>query len=108
MYLIINNEKINIKVAKTWYQKLKGLTYKNKITSGLIIPNCISIHTFGMLQNIDLVFFNEKNVILYIFANIPPHKIIQVKEDINKTSVLELPKNTSLNFRIGDVLNFEK
>lgn len=107
MNLIINNKKIPIKYAKTWNDKLRGLMFLKKINYGLLIPQCISIHTFGMKDNIDLIFLNEKKAVMYIFQNLKANKIIQVNEDINKTSALELPKNTSLNLKIGDILTFE-
>ncbi len=107
MYLILNNQKILIKIANTWYKKIKGLSFKKNINYGLYIPNCISIHTLYMQDNIDILFLNDHNVILYIYQNIPRGKIVMVDEDMKKTSVLELPKNTSKNLRIGDVLTFE-
>lgn len=107
MNLVLGNQKIPIKVAHSWYAKIKGLSFKKNINYGLYIPNCISIHTIYMQDNIDILFLNEKNVILYIYQNIPKGKIVMVDEDIKKTSVLELPKNTSMNLRIGDVLTFE-
>ena len=107
MYLFINNERININVAYSWKQKTQGLMFKKNIREGLLIPNCISVHTYFMKDNIDILFLNEKLAIEYIYQNIPKNKIIAVNEVINKTSVLELPKNTSKSLRIGDVLTFE-
>lgn len=107
MFIVLNNQKIPVKIAYSWNQKIKGFMFKDQITYGLLIPNCISVHTYFMKSNIDLIFLNDNCVIEYIYQNIPPNKIIMVNEDINKTSVLELPKNASLNLRIGDVLTFE-
>ena len=106
MYTIIDNKKIDIKVAVTKYEKIKGLMFKNNIKYGLFIPNCVSVHTFFMQDNIDILVLNENNEILYKFQNMSKNKIIEVKEDINKTSILELPKNTSNNVFIGDKINF--
>lgn len=107
IYLKINDNELPIYIAKTWKEKYKGLMHQKNINYGLIIPNCISIHTYFMLENIDIIFFNEFGTILYIYQNISPNKVIQINEDIRKTSVLELPKNTSKNFKIGDTLSFE-
>ena len=106
MYTFIDNRKIYIKVAKTKYEKLKGLMFKSNIKYGLFIPNCVSVHTFFMQDNIDILVLNDNNEILYKFQNMSKNKIIEVKEDINKTSILELPKNTSNNIFIGDKINF--
>ena len=107
MFIVLNNQKIPIKIAYSWQQKVKGLMFRPKIDFGLLIPNCISVHTYFLKENIDLIFLNENCVVEYIYQNIPPKKIVMIDEDINKTSVLELPKNASLNMRIGDVLTFE-
>ena len=107
IYLNINNEKIPIFIAQTWNQKLKGLTLKRKINFGLIIPNCISVHTFFMYDNIDIIFFDQFKTILYIYQNVFPNKMVGIDENIKKTSVLELPKNTSKNLKIGEKLTFE-
>lgn len=107
MYIILNKEKIVVKKAIDWKEKIKGLTFKSNIDYGLLIPNCNHIHTFFMKDYIDVLFLNEKNVVIYKYQNMPHNRTFKVYEDINKTSVLELPKNTSQKVRIGDVLVFE-
>lgn len=107
MYIIIDNRKIKVVVANTLLKKLKGLTNKKNIKKGLLIPKANHIHTFFMLDNIDVLFINNKNAVIYKYQNMPPRRTFKVFEDITKTSVLELPKNTSQNIRIGDVLSFE-
>lgn len=107
MYIIINKEKINVKKAITMKDKIQGLMFKNNINYGLFIPNCNHIHTFFMKDNIDVLFLNQKNVVIYKYQNMPKNRTFKVYEDINKTSVLELPKNTSQKVRIGDILVFE-
>ena len=107
MYIILNNKKINIKIAKTIKQKLQGLQHKKDITYGLLIPNCNHIHTFFVNDNIDILFLDNRNSIIYKYQNMPPFRTIKLYEDNKKTSVLELPKNTSNSLKIGDVLTFE-
>ena len=107
LFLEINNTKIPITIADTWSLKLKGLTFKNNINYGLIIPECISVHTFFMNDNIDIIFFDAYQTILFIYQNVPANKIVAIEENIKKTSVLELPKNTSKNLKIGDKLTFK-
>lgn len=107
MYIKLNKEKIEVKKAITIKDKITGLSFKKNIDHGLLIPNCNHIHTFFMLDNIDVLFLNNKNSVIYKYENMPKNRTFKVYEDINKTSVLELPKNTSKNIRIGDVLVFE-
>ena len=107
MILNINNNKIKIEIADTYYKKIKGLQNKTNINYGLFIPNTNHIHTFFMKENIDVIFLNNKNVVIYKYENMPPFRTFKVYEDIKTTSVLELPKNTSCSLKIGDILTFE-
>lgn len=107
MYLILNNNKIPIKKALSFKEKLTGLSLKENINYGLYIPNCNHIHTFFMYEDIDVLYLNENNMIIYKYMAMPPKRTFKVYEDINKTSVLELPKYTSKNLKIGDTLVFE-
>lgn len=108
MYLTLNNQKINIKIAQTWSEKIKGLSFKKNITTGLYIPNCNHIQTYFMKEEIDVLFLDNRNSVLYKYENMPPKRDFKVYEDIKKTNVLELPKNTSKNIHIGEILFFER
>lgn len=107
MHIILDKQKIEIKIAKTLKEKMNGLMFKKNIDYGLLIPNCNHIHTFFMKDNIDVLFLDERNSVIYKYQNMPINRTFKVYEDINKTSVLELPKNTSHKVRIGDILTFE-
>lgn len=107
MYIMLNNKKIPIKVANTFKEKLTGLSLKENINYGLLIPNCNSIHTFFMYENIDVLFLNQNNMIMYKYQEMAPKRTFRVYESQNKTSVLELPQNTSKDLKIGDILTFE-
>ena len=107
MYLTIGSENIEVKVTKTFKEKLTGLSFQKNINHGILIPNCNHIHTFFMKENIDVLFIDNRNCVLYKYQNMAPGRTFKVYEDINKISVLELPKNTSKSIRIGDILSFE-
>ncbi len=107
MYLRINNDLIKIKIAKTWPEKIIGLIKEKNIYYGLLINECNAIHTFFMHDHIDVLFLDENNMILAKYQNLGINKIVSIKEPIKKTSVLELPQNTSQNFKIGQILRFE-
>ena len=68
--------KLEIKVAKTFKDKLMGLMFQKEINYGLLIPNCKSIHTFNMKTNIDVLLLNSNNQVLMINRNIEKNKII--------------------------------
>ena len=107
MYININNKIIPIKIAKTTKEKLTGLQHKKEITYGILIPNCNHIHTFFVHDNIDILFLDERNSIIYKYQNMPPFRTIKLYENNKKTNVLELPKNISNSLKIGDILTFK-
>ncbi len=76
------------------YFKKKNKLYKNKNSFNTFFNNC----------NDYIVINNKNNSILYIYRNIPKYKYIKVDEDIKNTSILVIPQNTSIGFKIGDVL----
>lgn len=68
---------------------------KAKITNGICFIKTNSIHTFFMLQKIDVLMTDKLNNILYAYPNFPPNKIIMPKKDVYYT--YELPLNTIKN-----------
>lgn len=107
MKLKINDKYFDIYVAKSFYTRLMGLMGKTNITYGMLFLNCNSIHTFFMKEAIDVIGLNEKNEIIFLERKVTKNKIIKINANIKKTSILELPQNTSLSFQIGDTLFFE-
>ena len=104
MYLQLKNKKINIIVADTFKTRLLGLMGKKNIDYGMLFPNCNSIHTFNMRENIDILGLNENNEVIYKYENLSKNRIIRINNPKKKTSVLELPNNTSKNIKINTIL----
>lgn len=94
-------------MAKSFYDRMMGFMGKTNITYGILFPNCNSIHTFFMKEEIDVIGLNQKNEIIFLERNVGKNKIIKINNEIKKTSILELPKNTSLSLNIGEKLFFE-
>ncbi len=107
MQLKLNNQKLNVLNANSFKLRLFGLMGKKNIDYGVIFPNCNAIHTFFMQEEIDVVGLNADNQVIYIYRNVPKNKIIKISGKNKKTSILELPKNTSKSLTIGSVLKFE-
>lgn len=97
---------MKIKIADNFKDKLIGLMNKKNIDYGLLIKNCKSIHTFFMLENIDVLLLDESNRILMINRNVKPNKILTFNNK-NKCNILELPENTSINLNVGDIIDIE-
>ena len=95
---------MKIIVAKNFKDKLLGLMYKKNIDYGLLIKNCKSIHTFFMLENIDVLLLDQDNRILMINRDVKPNKVLIYKNN-KRTNILELPKNSSINLKINDIID---
>lgn len=108
MYLKTNKEKYEIVIADSFPKRLKGLMGKSNINYGMIFPRCNSIHTYFMKENIDIVGLDENNEVIYKYENLPKNRIIKINYDIKKTSILELPANSSKKIKIGTILIFNE
>ncbi len=95
---------MKIVIATSFKDKLIGLMNKKNIDYGLLIKNCKSIHTFFMLENIDVILLDKNNKILKIKRNVKPNKIIFFNHK-KRTNILELPSNSSFNLNINDILD---
>ena len=96
---------MKVKIANKFIDKLIGLMFKKNINYGLLIENCKSIHTFFMLENIDVILLDKNYEILKIDKNVKPNKVIIYKTK-KRTNILELPGNSSLNLKINQVIDF--
>lgn len=105
--LLLNGRYIKINEALSFKERLYGLMGKNDISYGMLFPKCNSIHTFFMKEAIDVVGLNEANEIVFIERNLDKNKIVKIHRQAKKTSILELPKNTSRSLNLGDKLFFE-
>jgi len=106
MYLNLGNKKIDIIVANSFFQRFKGLMGKKEISFGMLFPKTNSIHTFFMKDDIDVIALDENNKIINKYENVKKNKIIRINNKIKNTSILELPKNASKNFKINQKLTF--
>lgn len=107
MKLKLGTKKLEIQEAKTFKTRLLGFMGKKDIDYGILFPNCNSIHTFFMKEEIDVIGLNEENQVIYIYRNIPKNKVIHIQNDRKKTHILELPKNMSQKLVLGSVLKFD-
>lgn len=93
-------------VAKSFKDKLLGLMYKKNINYGILLKNCKSIHTFFMLEPIDVLLLDKENKILSIKRNVFPNKIV-IFNNKKRTNILELPNNSSLNLKVNQIIDFD-
>lgn len=93
-------------VADKFKDRLLGLMGKRNINYGLLIKNCKSIHTFFMVENIDVLLLDKDYKILKIKRCVKPNKIIIFKNK-KRTNILELPNNSSINLKVNEIIDFE-
>ena len=106
MKILFDNKELNVKYCQNFKDRLIGLMFnKNNIDYCLCFPNCNSIHTFFMKQNIDVVMTDKDNKILFLYKSLKPWKIIWPKKNVYY--VYETKENT-FNYNIGDFLNIKK
>lgn len=106
MTLKIGKIEYEIVVANDFKTRLLGLMGKTNIDYGILFPNCNSIHTFFMKEEIDVIGLDINHEVIYKAECVDKNQIIRIKNEQNKTSILELPKNASKKIKIGQILLF--
>ena len=99
----------NLKLAKTFMQKTKGLIGTKKLNEkeALWISPCPSVHTFFMSFSIDVIFTDKNLKVTSLFENIPPGKILW--GGIRSYNVFEMKEGRIQTTQVkkGDVLYVE-
>ena len=83
---------VKIKIAKSFKERLFGLMFKKNINNGLLFKNCRSIHTFFMLEEIDVIATDKNDKIIKMYKNIKPCRLLIAPKKTK--NIYELPKNT--------------
>ena len=91
MKLKIDQNKIKVYYVDKFYNRFIGLMFKKNIDYCLCFPKCNSIHTFFMLESIDVIITDKDNNILYTYKNLKPWKVILPKRNVYYT--YEFPNN---------------
>lgn len=66
-----------VKIADNYLSRLKGLswTLPEENAEALWIKPCSSIHTFGMLWPIDVLFLNRENIVMKMVMRVKPWRV---------------------------------
>ena len=91
MKLKYQDKGIELIECKSFFSRFKGFMMTKNINHALLFKKCNSIHTFFMIENIDVLFCNEDNLILYYYRNVSPNRVLLPKKGV--TRVYELPVN---------------
>lgn len=79
-----------VPVADRLQARLLGLTFldRERARCGLYIPNCTSVHTFGMHFALDLHFVDRDRNVLATRRGVPPGRIVTHR---GAAGVVEIP-----------------
>lgn len=80
----------SIPVARNFRTRLRGLSRRSRSEagSGLLIPRCASVHTFGMRFELDVFFLDGEGEVLSVRRRVPPRRIVWQR---GAAAVLEIP-----------------
>jgi uncharacterized membrane protein (UPF0127 family) len=81
---------LEVPVARGVRTRLLGLSYLDcdEAGTGLLIPRCSSVHTFGMRFALDLYFLDERLSLLALQRGIPARRVVSHR---GAGAVLEIP-----------------
>ena len=68
--------------ARTFASRLLGLAFLRELPAGhaLLIPDCRSVHTFGMRFEIDVAFLDQRGRPLRVERCVPPGRILTCRQ----------------------------
>ena len=89
---MLNFNNLKVQEAKSFKDRLFGLMFKKNINYCLLFRNCKSIHTFFMLDKIDVVATDKNDNIIKVYKEVKPCRIIIVPKKTK--NIYELPKKT--------------
>lgn len=92
MNVVINNKKIEVHDCTSFQSRFMGLMFTRNFNYGLRFGKCNSIHTFFMLEDIDVVMTDKDDNVLHIFKCIKPFRVILPKKGVYNT--YEFPGGT--------------
>lgn len=77
-------------MANGFRARLLGLAFldREQVATGLLVPSCASVHTFGMRFPLDLFFLDEQGAPLAIHRRVPPRRLVSARGAV---AVLEVP-----------------
>lgn len=105
--LKLNGTEITVRTAHCFFTRLVGLLGVKALPNNacLWIKPCISIHTFFMRFDIDVVFIDREGYVLKMYKNVAPWKVKSCK---NALSVVEFEsgKIDQLIIKVGQKMEF--
>jgi len=88
-----------IRVASRWRARTLGLALldRREAGTGLLIPGCRTVHTFGMRFALDITFLDAEGTVLSRRVGVRPRRVVF---DRRAAAVLELPSRATSTARL--------
>lgn len=69
---------LQIRIAGNFIERARGLLFSDPLPEGhfLYIPNCRSVHTFGMRYPLIVIFLDQEGHVLHVYQNVKPMRIV--------------------------------
>lgn len=80
--------------------------FKKNINHALLFKNCNGIHTFFMIEKIDVILTDKDNNILYLYPNLEKWRILLPKKNVYNT--YELPHDSIKDLKINTKLKIQE
>ena len=77
-----------MRVAQSFWARLRGLAFAPPPSEPLLIPRCRSVHTFGMRYPLDLYWLDGDCNLVRLDEDVPPRRFASCRE---ASAVLEVP-----------------
>lgn len=104
MRLICGNKDISLFECKSFIDRFKGFMLCKNIDKALLFNRCNSVHTFFMLEKIDIIMCDKYDRILYYYPNCGRDRVFLPRKGVVK--VYETPA-LYFDIKIDDVLEVE-
>lgn len=79
---------LKVIIADSFRRRLRGLAFRRRADHALLIPNCRSVHTFGMRFALDLYWLAGDGTTVRVDRAVPPWRVRTCRE---ACAVLEWP-----------------
>ncbi len=95
-----------VRIAKNFFERFLGLMGKKNITQRdvIVFPNCNSIHTFFMRENIDVIFVSASGIVTSIFYSLRPWKLLLPQKHAAHCIEMPCEESKKLGISEGDSL----
>ena len=69
---------LHIRIAGNFIERARGLLFSEPLPVGhfLYIPNCRSVHTFGMRYPLTVIFLDQEDHVLHVYQKVKPMRIV--------------------------------